>query len=99
MAARFLAFALLVTLFSGAGLAQPADPLRVIAARSVELSTQIADAEAALDHRLEELADLRREKRDLDERMRWVERRAAVPASGEEFNRTRTQFLQRLPAA
>jgi len=97
MAARFLALAFLAAMFAGAGLAQPADPLRVIAARSVELSTQIA--EAALDHRLEELAELRREKRDLDERMRWVERRAAVHASGEEFNRTRTQFLQRLPAA
>lgn len=98
MAARFLALAFLAAMFAGAGLAQPADPLREIAAKSSELSTQFADAEAALDHCLEELADLRREKRDLDERMRWVERRAAVHASGQEFTRTLTRFLHRLPA-
>lgn len=97
MAARFLVLALLMAIFAGIGLAQPVDPLRDIVAENTRISTQIAAAEAALGHRRAELADLHREKRDLDERMRWVQRRAAVHALGQEFAKTLIQFLHRLP--
>ncbi len=95
--ARVLALVLLAAVFAAAGLAQPVDPLRDITARNRELAIQIADASAALDHHLLELAGLRKEKGDLEERMRWVERRASVHALGQEFAKSLTQYLHRLP--
>ncbi len=51
----------------------------------------------ALDLALVELADIRKAKSDLDERMHRVERRASVYALGQEFAQTLTQQLRQLP--
>jgi hypothetical protein len=61
------------------------------------LSAQLRADATALDHALVELDDLRKAKRDLEERMQWVERRAEVYALGQEFAQTLNERLRQLP--
>jgi potassium efflux system protein len=61
------------------------------------VSQQIEAAGLALDRQQAELAALQRAKSTIDERMRWVERRARVNALGGEFSQTLLDYLRQLP--
>jgi len=89
----------LCALFSGFVVAQSVDPLRAVADRNGEISTRIAETVQAIDEPAKALADLRRERTDLEQRMRWVERRASVQALGQEFAQTLREYLRGLPTA
>ena len=93
---RFIV-ACLVAFCAVTGLAQPPDIGRVDVAESTRISSQIEEARAALDQQRAELAALRHAKSTLDERMRWVERRARVNALGGEFSQTLMDYLGQLP--
>ena len=86
-----------VAVIAAASFAQQPDVVRPIAAENAALSAQIANDTTALDRALVELADLRKAKHDLDERMQWVEHRAAVYALGQEFAQVLTEQLRQLP--
>ena len=75
---------------------QQPDTVRAIAAENANLSAQLTDDAAALERESVELAELRKAKHDLDERMHRVEARAAVYALGEEFAQTLTEMLRQL---
>src|SRR4029077_791241 len=68
-----------------------------IAAETANLSEQLLADATALDHARVELEDLRQAKRDLEEQMQWVERRAEVYALGQEFAQTLNERLRQLP--
>ena len=91
------ALACVVAMLAAASFAQQPDVVGGIAAENANLSTQRADDTAALDRELVELADLRKAKSDLDERMHRIEARAAVYALGEEFAQALTEQLRQLP--
>ncbi|TLD47447.1 MAG: Miniconductance mechanosensitive channel MscM [Accumulibacter sp.] len=94
-----LLLAWLCALLSGAGLAQTVDPLRAVADRNGEISASIAATVQAVNEPAKALAELRRERIDLEQRMRWVERRASVQALGQEFAQTLREYLRSLPTA
>ena len=87
----------LVGMLTATCFAQQVDVVGGIAAENADFSAQLSADAKALDHHLAELEDLRKAKRDLEERMQWVERRAAVSALGQEFVRTLTEQLRQLP--
>jgi len=89
----------LCLLLSSAVLAQPVDPLRVVADRNDQISTNIAATVQAIEEPAKALADLRRDQAELEQRMRWVERRASVQALGQEFAETLREYLRGLPSA
>ncbi len=93
---RFI-FACLVAFCAVTGLAQSPDIGRVGVAESARISSQIEEASAALDQQRAELAALHHAKSTLDERMRWVERRARVNALGGEFSQTLMDYMRQLP--
>ena len=86
-----------VALVAAASFAQQPDVVRPIVAENTALSAQIANDTTALDRALVELADLRKAKRDLEERMQRIEHRAAVYALGQEFAQALTEQLRQLP--
>ena len=86
-----------MSMVAAASFAQQPDIVRAIAAENASLSAQLTDDAAALERESAELADLRKAKRDLEERMHRVEARAAVYALGEEFAETLTELLRQLP--
>ncbi|HRQ95658.1 MAG TPA: mechanosensitive ion channel [Candidatus Accumulibacter phosphatis] len=92
-----LLLAWLCALLSGAGLAQPVDPLRAVADRNDKILASIAETVHTISEPAKALADLRRERIDLEQRMRWVERRASVQALGQEFAQTLREYLRSLP--
>jgi potassium efflux system protein len=94
-----LLLAFVVALPAGAGFAQQGDPLRAVADRNEEISNRIAEATIAIEEPKKALADLRRTQTDLEQRMRWVERRASVQALGEEFAQTLREYLRGLPTS
>ena len=77
--------------------AQQLDAVRVIADENAALATQIANDTTALDRMLIELAQVRRAKQDLDERVHRIERRASVYALGQEFAQSLIEQLHQLP--
>ena len=77
-----LLLAFVFAVLAGGGFAQQDDPLRAVADRSQQISSRIAEATRAIDEPEKALADLRRTQTDLEQRMRWVERRASVQALG-----------------
>ncbi|MGA8391349.1 MAG: mechanosensitive ion channel domain-containing protein [Burkholderiaceae bacterium] len=88
----------LFAVFAVAGLAQQPDAGRPgILAEGARISNQIEEVRAALDQQRTELAALQQAKATLDERMRWVERRARVTALGGEFSQTLMDYLRQLP--
>ena len=93
---RFL-FACLAAFFLATGLAQQPDAGRLGISESARISSQIEEARAALDQQRAELAALQHATSTLDERMRWVERRARVNALGGEFSQTLMDYLGQLP--
>ena len=95
---RFIV-ACLAALFAVTGLAQQPDIGPMGIAESANISNQIEGARAALDQQRAELAALHHAKSTLDERMRWVERRAKVNALGGEFSQTLLDYLHQLPPA
>ncbi len=93
---RGLGLTTLATAFY-AGFAQQPDLPGGITARDTSISTQIADAEVAIDRATAELEQLRKAKNDLDETLERIDRRAQVHVLGREFARTLGQELRRLP--
>ena len=89
--------ACLVALFALIGHAQQPVAARVDGAGVASLSSQIDAASVALAQQRAELAALHHARATLDERMRWVERRAAVNALGGQFAQTLTDYLRQLP--
>ncbi|MCM8613018.1 mechanosensitive ion channel domain-containing protein [Accumulibacter sp.] len=89
----------LCVLLAGNGLARPADPLRAVADRNGEVQASIAETERAREEPEKALADLRRQRTELEQQMRWVERRASVQALGPEFAQTLRDYLRDLPSA
>ena len=77
----------LLALLAATSFAQQVDVVGSIAAENANLSAQLSADATALDHALVELEDLRKAKRDLEERMQWIERRAAVYALGKSWRR------------
>src|SRR5437763_916685 len=73
----------LVAVLAATSYAQDSDIARAIAAGNAGLAAQIADDTQALDRESTELAELRKAKHDLDERMHRIEARAMVYALGE----------------
>jgi len=96
-AARLGSAAALVAVLAGTGFAQQPDPVSSIAAENAALSAQIADDAKALDRTSGELAGLRKAKRDLDESVQRIERRAEVHVLGGEFARILTERRRELP--
>lgn len=86
-----------VVAFATVSIAQPQDALRTVVAENAGLTAQIVEQSAALDMTRLELAELRRAKQDLDERMRRIARRAVVYALGQEFAQTLTEQMRELP--
>jgi hypothetical protein len=86
-------------MLAGAGFAQQGDPLRAVADRNEEISSRITEATKAIEEPEKALADLRRMRTELEQRMRWVERRASVQALGQEFAQTLREYLRGLPSA
>jgi len=84
---------------AGASVPQPSDLLGRLAAENAELSAQIAAAAKALDRASAELAQRRRAKDELDERLHRIERRAEVHALGREFAEAVVERLRELPRA
>ena len=82
-----------------AGFAQQPDATPGGAAGGDAVARQIEAATIALDQQRAELAALHQAKSTLDERMRWVERRARVNALGGEFSQTLLDYLHQLPPA
>ena len=87
----------LVAGLAATSFAQQVDVVGGIAAENANLSAQLSADATALDHALVELEDVRKEKRDLEERMQWLERRPAVYALGKELAKTVTEHLRQLP--
>ena len=94
-----LLLAFVFAALAGGGFAQEDDPLRAVADRNEEISNRIAEATIAIEEPKKALADLRRTQTDLEQRMRWVERRASVQALGEEFAQTLREYLRGLPTS
>jgi potassium efflux system protein len=86
-------------LYVSAGFAQQPDATPGGAAGGDAVARQIEAASIALDQQRAELAALHQAKSTLDERMRWVERRARVNALGGEFSQTLLDYLHQLPPA
>ncbi len=93
-----LLLAVVFAVLAGGGFAQQDDPLRAVADRNQQISSRIAEATRAIDEPEKALADLRRTQTDLEQRMRWVERRASVQALGQEFAQTLREYLSGLPS-
>ena len=87
----------LIQALAFASFAQAPDVVGEIARENARLSAEAHDDAAALDRALEEVGNVRKAKRDLDARMQWVKRRAALNAHGEEFARTLNAYLSELP--
>jgi hypothetical protein len=61
------------------------------------VAQQIAEAQAAHARHVLDLAELQRDRHDLEQRMQWVSRRASVNALGGEFAQTLSAYLAQLP--
>jgi potassium efflux system protein len=82
----------------GAGcFAQQSDPQRMVMAENTEISTRIADATLELERARADLAQLRKRKDALDERMRQTDESAQVHTLDGEFARTLIEQLRELP--
>lgn len=98
---RFLSFLasslVLVAVLAGSSFAeQPAVTGGVLAGNS-RLPEQISDSKKLLDDAKTELEKLRRETRDLDERMKQIEDSAQIHVLGNEFARSLTDARRALP--
>ena len=99
LVSRIAAAVAAVAAFAGTSVAQPPDLVASIAAENAALSAQIADGTRALDRASAELEALRNARRDLDESMQRIERRAKVHALGREFAQTLVERRRDLPTA
>jgi potassium efflux system protein len=89
--------ACVVAILATTSFAQQPDAVRGIAAENFGLLARISDETTTLDSELIELANVRKAKSDLDERMHRIERRASVYALGQEFAQTLIEQLRQLP--
>ncbi|MBL8406194.1 MAG: hypothetical protein ABTS16_19985 [Candidatus Accumulibacter phosphatis] len=88
MTATHLLLAFLLAILAGVSFAQEVDPLRAVADRNDDIAARIEQAKKAIDEPASTLADLRKAKTDLEQKMHWVERRASVYSLGQEFAQT-----------
>ncbi len=84
-------------LLTATSFGQQVDVVRSIAAENASLAAQLRADEAALDRRLVELENLRNAKSELEERLQWIERRAAVYPLGQELRQALNEQLRKLP--
>ena len=77
--------------------AQQVDVVASISMENASLAVQLRAEEAALDRSLAELENLRNAKRDLEERLQWIERRATLYPLGQELAQTLNDQLHELP--
>ena len=84
-------------LLTATSFGQQVDVVRSIAAENARLAAQLRAEEAALDRWFVELESLRKAKRELGERLEWVERRAAVYPLGQELAQALSEQLRKLP--
>ncbi len=76
---------------------QQVDVVRSIATENVSLVAQLQADETALEKSLNELANLGTAKRDLEQRIQWIDRRAAVYPLGQELAQMLSEQLRELP--
>jgi len=95
--ARLASAAFILAALAGASFAQQPDLLRAIAAENTALTAQNDEITTALDLAKGDLAAVQKAKRDFDERMERIERRAEVHAIGHEFARALVLQLRQLP--
>ena len=84
-------------LLTATGFAQQVDIAGSIAAENARLAAQLRTEQAALDRWSVELENLRTAKRELEERLQWMERRAAVYPLGQELAQALNEQLHKLP--
>ena len=84
-------------LLTATSFGQQVDVAARIAAENASLTAQLRADRTAFDQWSAELENLRKSKGDLDERLQWIERRAAVYPLGQELARALSEQLRKLP--
>ena len=84
-------------LLTATSFGQQVDVAAGIAAENASLAAQLRTDQTALDRWSAELENLRNAKRELDERLQWIERRAAVYPLGQELAQALNEQLRKLP--
>ena len=84
-------------LLTATSFGQQVDVAGSIAAENASLAAQLRADQAAFDRWSAELENLRNAKRELDERLQWIERRAAVYPLGQELAQALNEQLRKLP--
>ena len=97
LAGRLLVASCLGGLLTATSFAQQVDVAGGIAAENARLAAQLRTEQAALDRWSVELENLRTAKRELEERLQWIERRAAVYPLGQELAQALNEQLHKLP--
>ena len=87
----------LVGLVTATTFAQQVDIAGSIAAENARFAAQLRTEQSALDPWSVELENLRVARRELDERLQWIERRAAVHPLGQELAQALNEQLRKLP--
>ncbi len=87
----------LLALTAATSVAQPVDVLSNIASENASLTAQTREDQATLEQWSAELEKLRGAKRDLEDRLQWIEQRAAVYPLGQELAQALNEQLRSLP--
>ncbi len=87
----------LLALIAATSVAQPMDVVSTIASENASLTAQMREDQATLEQWSTELEKLRSAKRDLEDRLQWIEQRAAVYPLGQELAQALNEQLRSLP--
>jgi potassium efflux system protein len=85
-------------LLAAAAVAQLPEPALRVAEENAEIAARIAEAQAATERAVTEIASLLQARSDLAERMQRIERRVQIHALGGEFAQTLLEQRRRLPS-